>query len=560
MDLYLPKRYDKSMMSHFGYIQNLPYVDLASPLLQVSIDTLCLAEIGSLYEDERCLQECRERYTRALPMLSNELGKPASKQMRKDHVLTAITILALCELFDAIAKGNPGSQGWISHVNGAQQYIRASGPDAISTPFGWLLFHNIRHSSLCMGFSQRKALFFAEPKWLALTTELGQADPYVALYDVVVQVPGVLERADSLSTAESIPADFSGLCRDICQLRSDLEGWKEEKHVDVGREIHRIIDVRDMKEFAHMCLDRTFQTVFDFDSVNICSQFQLYWTSLLLLDFTLLSICRRFQVSEPFPRLQLEDFTTRTEEDIERDLFVSATSYCRSIPFCCEPESASIGRIGTFLLRITQSYFEQCGHCKELEWCKNVQSMLGGPDPTQKTSRRTPSVGPLRSSAPWDAKKQRNCKSPICNFQVECCAPAPLLLSGEYPNTTNVPANHPCPLVANMSSPRERSTDDAELRVTAAPDNVLAPHEIATPSASTIAKQANALWLKHRGSLGKTGSISTIADDLIVRTDYDTQTQIPDWSTAYHTPASPIDLAHDSPAYSRPRTLVALHV
>lgn len=121
LQLYLPKRHDKSVTSHFDYIANLTEIDLASPLLQVSVDTLCLAEIGSLYQDERCLRECRWRYVRALPMLANELAKPTSKQIPKDYILAAITILALCELFDAIARGNQAGQGWISHVSGAQQ-------------------------------------------------------------------------------------------------------------------------------------------------------------------------------------------------------------------------------------------------------------------------------------------------------------------------------------------------------------------------------------------------------------------------------------------------------
>ena len=441
LDLYLPKRYEKSMMSHFAYIAELPYVDLASPLLQVSIDTLCLAELGSLYEDERCLHESRARYVRALPILANELAKPKSKQMRNDHILAAITILALCELFDSIGTGNHGGQGWISHVSGAQGYIRETGPESITTPFGWLLFHNIRHSSLCMGFVRRKAAFFAEPQWLEVTKDLAHTDPYVALYDVALQIPGVLERADIISIADSIPADFAGLCRDICQLRADLADWLQSRHIDASRELYQIVDVRDMSEFSHLCFDRTFQTVFYFDSVQMCSQQQLYWISCLVLDFTLLAICRRFQVSETFPRLRLRDFTDRTGEDIERDVFVAATSYCRTIPFCCEPESASVGRIGTFLLRITQGYFEQCGHCREFEWCKAVRRMhesTGNPLPkvNKAQSEDEPPDDDL-PGAPW--KAQHRCKSPICNFRVECSAPAPLLLTGEYPNKNYAP-------------------------------------------------------------------------------------------------------------------------
>lgn len=202
-----------------------------------------------------------------------------------------------------------------------------------------------------MGFVNRKAVFFAEPKWLEITSSLACHDPYVALYDISLQIPGVLEQTDSLSMMESMPADFGSSCREICRLRTELDGWLQSFYVRRKRELYRIVNVRNMKEFSHLCLDRTFQTVFSFDSVQICIQQQLYWTSCLILDFTLLAICRQqSRASESIPRLWTQDFTQRTEKDIERDIFVAATSYCRSIPFCCEPETASIGRLGVRIL------------------------------------------------------------------------------------------------------------------------------------------------------------------------------------------------------------------
>ena len=453
LDLHLPKRHDKTMMSHFAYIANLPYVDLASPLLQVSIDTLCLAELGSLYEDERCLHESRARYVRALPMLANELAKPRTKQMRQDHILAAITVLALCELFDAIARGNQGGKGWISHVGGAQQYIQATGPETTNSPFGRMLFHNIRHSSLCMGLVKRKSVFFAERKWLEVTKEAAKEDPYVALYDLALQVPGLIERFDALDAPDSIPADFSAVCRDICSLREEMGRWLTGRHVASGADLYQIVDVRDMQEFAQLCLDRTFETVYYFPSVQTCSQLQTYWIGCLVLDFTLLDLRRRLQVSRPFPRLWLRDFTERTEEDVQRDLFVVATSYCRSVPFCCEPEAASIGRLGTFWLRIVQSYFQQCGHCRELEWCSAVRRMLemsGTPPPPINQDSQDDTSGGDLPGAPWNV--HHRCKSPICNFRVECVAPAPLLLMGEYPNKGYVP-RHPLKFHVPAPSP-----------------------------------------------------------------------------------------------------------
>ncbi|KAK4494507.1 hypothetical protein PRZ48_014805 [Zasmidium cellare] len=415
MGLYLPKRRDAKMMSHFAYITALPNVDLSTPLLQVAVDTVCLAELGSLYDDERCLQEARGAYVRALPMLKNELEKPASHQMPKDAILASITILALCELFDAIAKGNFGGQGWISHVQGAQQYIRAHGPEIISSPFGWLLFHNIRHGSLCMGLVRRKAVFFAERKWLKLTKSLSKSDAYVALYDIALQAPGLFERADMIKWSDQFDLEFIRLCTDLCRLREEFDGWEEYHHPKCG---YNIVNIEEMEEFARLCDNGTFRSAFTFSAVQLCSQFQLYWITSLMLDFTIANLYRLYGKDRILPDLCL--FTSRTKQDFWRSMYVNATNYCRSIPYCCEPETASAGRIGTFLLRITQSFLEIAGYTPELEWCKAVRTML------ENSTVRPPSPTTKPNDKP--------------SFKVTTpSSPAPLRLGGEYPNKTYNP-------------------------------------------------------------------------------------------------------------------------
>lgn len=107
-------------------------------------------------------------------------------------------------------------------------------------------------------------------------------------------------------------------------------------------------------------------------------------------------------------------------------MFVNATNYCRSIPYCCEPETASAGRIGTFLLRITQSFLEIAGYAQELEWCKSVRKML-----------ENSIVRPPSPSAPPRPDVKVNDKP---SFKVvTTSSTAPLRLEGEYPNKTYNP-------------------------------------------------------------------------------------------------------------------------
>lgn len=93
--------------------------------------------------------------------------------------------------------------------------------------------------------------------------------------------------------------------------------------------------------------------------------------SCLLLDCTLIELYDGYGVVP-----ELHNLGQRSRDDIERDLYVAATSFCRSLPFCCEPETTSVGRLGTFLLRIAQNYFKEAGHFRELEWCRAFRRLL----------------------------------------------------------------------------------------------------------------------------------------------------------------------------------------
>lgn len=125
----------------------------------------------------------------------------------------------------------------------------------------------------------------------------------------------------------------------------------------------------------------------------------------MLLDVSLLNITRLSSHANGV--FQLENFTQRSDGDIERQIYVAATKFCRSLPSCCEPTTASIGRIGSFLLRIAQSYFELRGHCNELEWCVALRQVF------ESCTVSYPEMDSVEKS-----RKNHTCKSPHCSLVV----------------------------------------------------------------------------------------------------------------------------------------------
>ena len=68
------------------------------------------------------------------------------------------------------------------------------------------------------------------PEWMAVTSKASKIDPYVALIDLCIQIPRVLERTDKIDPAD-IPA-ANTLIEDSLSLAAKAKAWFAgfEKH------------------------------------------------------------------------------------------------------------------------------------------------------------------------------------------------------------------------------------------------------------------------------------------------------------------------------------------
>nr|POE71903.1 uncharacterized protein CFP56_11779 [Quercus suber] len=367
IDLYLPDTSTTGMMSHYTALAQLPTIDLSAPLMQIAIVALGCAEIGTLHSDERWIHEARRHYAKALPMLAYELGKPTKRRMADDHILAVMVIFALCELFSKLTATPGRGAGWFLHIEGALQHMRTNGRGALSTPFGELLFHHVRHMTLCVGVVSKKPVALAAPEWLSFSQDRARSDAYIALYDTIVLIPGVLERVDLFFLAKTNKSYALELVEELCGFRDKLEQWLSRWYGSRDKsQAYEIVDVREMYQFSSLVEDRTYQTVFKFKSPDTCAQMQVFNHLCVVCDINILRLVNSLSVEQVTPPYGP---SRRTTEDIERELMVAATSYCRGLPYCYEPTSGSLGRMGPLVLRLLQEYFESHGHQRELDWC-----------------------------------------------------------------------------------------------------------------------------------------------------------------------------------------------
>ncbi|KAI7088910.1 hypothetical protein KC356_g2893 [Hortaea werneckii] len=159
-------------------------------------------------------------------------------------------ILALCELYASIVDIEPSEPGWIQHIIGAEQFV-LNHQQALASDFGELLFHNLRHTALFGGLIRRRATVFAQPQWLRASRRLGQIDAFVGLYDVGINVPGLLEKADAMLSNDDSLIALRKLHRDIAAIRSELDSWFHKHYDGLGKRAFEILSVLIGPRFVH---------------------------------------------------------------------------------------------------------------------------------------------------------------------------------------------------------------------------------------------------------------------------------------------------------------------
>ncbi|KAH0251947.1 hypothetical protein KCU84_g24296, partial [Aureobasidium melanogenum] len=194
MRLYRPTTLDeqplRAHISDFSCIQKT-ITSKSSPALLAAIDTISLLQLGVSYQDQAFFEHARRRYGQALTALVVALNKP--NVLGNNDVLGAMKILEFCELFRPVAQ--QGS--WVSHVNGVENFLVQRGPVPLVTELDNMLYFHARHSSILQGVLKRKAIIFAEPKWMAVTKNTPYTDSSPRLFDILIHIPGLFERADN---------------------------------------------------------------------------------------------------------------------------------------------------------------------------------------------------------------------------------------------------------------------------------------------------------------------------------------------------------------------------
>lgn len=368
INVYIPKRVG-DQDAHFSFLQHLITSSDLRPEVMHSLDAMSMVQVGSLYKDKDLLRQAVTHYHKALSGLLRTLAGMSAEAVNDDYVLATVNLLANCEFFDEIAQVG---DGWTKHIQGSQQLLAARGPKSITSRMSLLIFSNMRHGALSHSLLIRKACFLGTPEWRSVAWRAPYIDASTFLYDMALQVPGLLERYDELDNRASDAVErIDEILGEAKMLEMEMRDWFRNYQVRSKwseEKLFELSDISNFPVFAGLVKDRTLKEAYMFPNFMVSYLLSVYWDVMHFLRTMIQSLHKT--------RHKLEQDWYPNPEDVvvEEELLEYAMNLCRCFPFFVEPISSSTGHIGIFLpLRTAAVYFTQHGHWAMLKWCGAVR-------------------------------------------------------------------------------------------------------------------------------------------------------------------------------------------
>lgn len=213
------------------------------------------------------------------------------------------------------------------------------------------------------------------PEWLSVTTRAAKVDPYVALNDICICIPRLLERTDKIDTPECPPTELDSIIDDSQALANRAFEWLStfEKY---GPRYDKVA-ITTMDTFLdEICSDPVFDPVFNFHYFGAGICYMIYWMSMLIMQSNTFKLLRAHRSLEPKQLMMWA-----------RQLGGYADSICRSIPFHCRPMSGYTAKFGSLTpLVVARKFYETApGMTGKAEWCAKVYTVARVPGLYQQT-------------------------------------------------------------------------------------------------------------------------------------------------------------------------------
>lgn len=395
--LYLPRADGPALPPPSALMLALPTMPANSQVLLAAIDALSAAQLAVNDRDLLLVNRSRSMYGKALSQMLVAIQDPVLAL--KDETLLSTYMLTLYEVsFPSSPPSNTVAYVSLLGIRRRHSRLRLLLPCAriapsCQTTWAGLLQHEAEPADLpcdtiqfgmqvqmialpwtnkiqlSIGYHMRKASMLDSPEWLAVTARAAKVDPYVALNDICICIPRLLERTDKIGTPDCPPTELDAVIEDSQKLANRAFEWLSnfEKY---GPRYDKV-DIASMEAFLEdICPDRVFDPVFNFHYFGAGICYMIYWMSMLIMQSNTFKLLRTHRSLEPKQLMMWG-----------RQLGGYADSICRSVPFHCRPQTGYTAKFGSLTpLVVARKFWENApGMQDKAEWCAKVYTVARVP-------------------------------------------------------------------------------------------------------------------------------------------------------------------------------------
>ncbi len=275
--------------------------------------------VGHEVSDSRLLLEGTKNYGLALKEMQSALRVPQGTS--PEQLIMVGNLLALYELF-----GDPSGTrfGFFTHSQGLSGLLQLCGPSGFRSGAASSAFPGVRGAVIFSAVQRREATFLASEEWCSDPFEMQRKAPWHKAFDIMAQLPGLLERYDQielLSTEEAhdISSRTLQLLSDCWQLDQFLQTWYSESSSilglgNPGQLWYTQNDSRDSSPFA---------CELDFEDQIHALAIVLYWATCVILYSTISQLQHRIGMKDASGLAQ------RTQPSHAASLLVQSIAYFR---------------------------------------------------------------------------------------------------------------------------------------------------------------------------------------------------------------------------------------
>ena len=356
------------------------YLINLDPTLDLSLQALCLLQIGYVHSQTWLLHQSISLYDRAVKALRVTLTDPRYGPdgiygFRPEIFGTAMA-LASYELLSQNARTERG-MGWMAHIEGAVTYLNMfPGLDVLALCHQ-LSFHFLEAICIFDALGARKSSCFSNSKWWRNNVDRLSDQGYGALLRMITTLPSVLEKIDEaqkmVGGEESGWLGLLGLCQ---KLEAAFLDWFEhnlnqnsarQTWTGAGKRACVLSDSADLDPDPNV----------EFPSLYVARLYLLYWSCMILLYESFITIYQTLGLDAAVDPLSMTIPRPTSSFHYHTTAHVFALKVRYSVGYCLRAGHGIIGKgIIMLPLWIARKNLRSCGD-EEAKWCDGEIERLG---------------------------------------------------------------------------------------------------------------------------------------------------------------------------------------